>query len=646
MKLVRTIGTGWRLLRHLGPGWALFRLRYAVRRRAGWLEKAAPTGGWPQVRPARRPRIFPAPAGIGGGCLEEARDLAAGTFRLFSFHRVAAGIPPDWHRNQLSGERAEAARHWSRLGDFAFGDIKAVWELSRFAWAFALARAYAKSGDEQHAELFWRLFADWMARNPPNQGANWMCGQEATFRLMAATFAVDVMAEARASTAARQADFAAFVVATGRRIAANLDYALSQSNNHGISEAVGLVTAALLVPEDPKAESWRRRGVRALERQLAELVYADGAFAQHSATYHRVLVHDLLWYAAVMRAFGRPVSGPIRDAALKAVRFVGSLMTAETGSVPLYGASDGANILPLADADYGDFRPLVQAGHAVFAGRKSLAPGPWDELADWMAGTDAAQAGLAAQSAGNGPEGCDRRVHHGEGGCLVWRHGASRLFLRCPSSFRHRPGHADLLHVDLEWRGVPVAIDAGTYSYNACGPAGGDLKEAAVHNTVTFDGKEPMEKLGRFLYLPWPSGWSGWIGAHRFAAEHDGWQRIGCRHARSVEAEGDDAFVVTDDLAAATESLARVHWLLPDWPYRWNPGESGLVLETPRGAIVIEWDFPGAAAEVVRGAAGSHRGWCAPCYFHRQPALSLSIAVRCAGRIRGRTRFAPAAKVA
>ena len=321
-------------------------------------------------------------------------------------------------------------------------------------------------------------------------------------------------------------------------------------------------------------------------------------------------------------------------------------MNVETGTVPLYGASDGANILPLADADYGDFRPSVQAGHTVFAGRKALTPGPWDELADWLAGAVAAKNGLAATSAGNGQQNGGGRVHHGDGGSLVWRHGASRLFFRCPSLFRHRPGHADLLHVDLEWRGVPVVIDPGTYSYNASGPVGGDLKEAAVHNTVTFDGKEPMEKLGRFLYLPWPSGRSGWIGANRFRAEHDGWWRIGCRHIRNVEAAGDDGFVITDELAAAAESVARVHWLLPDLPYRLNRDESCLVLETSRGEIAIQWDFPGALVEVVRGSADSNRGWCAPCYFLRQPALSLSLAVRYSGSVRGWTRFMPAAKVA
>ncbi len=637
---VNGIKTACRLLRHLGPGWVLFRLRYALSRRWGLLARATPLTGWPEVKCGPLPRIFKVPEDIGSGCLKEAAEIDGGVFRLFSFHRLRVGFPPDWHRNQISGEQADASAHWSQLSDFAFGDIKAVWELSRFSWAFALARAYAKTRDECHAELFWRLFDDWMALNPPNRGVNWMCGQEASFRLMAATFAVDVMEGSRASTAGRKQAFAAFVVVTGQRIAANIDYALSQSNNHGISEAVGLVTAALVVPDHPGAKYWLGHGIEALDRQVADLVYADGAFSQHSATYHRVLIHDLLWFATIMRSFGQPVSERVHDEGLKTVRFIHSLMTARTGAVPLYGASDGANILPLADSDYGDFRPVVQAGYVVFGGYKVLGSGPWDELSEWLSETpnihDAAAAPIASASMFQ-----DTKVHHPDGGCLIWRNGGSRLFLRCPTKFRHRPSHADLLHVDIEWQGMPVVMDAGTYSYNAKGPINWDLKSAAVHNTVTFNGMEPMEKLGRFLYLPWPSGRSGWDGDTRFTAEHNGWQRIGCRHVRSIEALENDIFLIIDQLTSTAKSTARIHWLLPDFPYRFNKRESWLVLEGSSSEITIHWSYPLCRAEVIRADLATDRGWCGLHYSQRRPALSLSIETQFSETITGWTKISP-----
>lgn len=637
--ILNGIKTGYRLLRYLGPGWVLFRLRYALRRKWGLLARATPLTGWPEAEYRPLPRIFKVPASIGSGCLEESEGIASGVFRLFSFHRLAVGSPPNWHRNQMSGELGDATAHWTRLGDFAFGDIKAIWELSRFSWAFALARAYAKTGDERHAELFWSIFNDWMVRNPPNRGVNWMCGQEASFRLMAATFAVDVMVEARASTTERKQAFAAFVLVTGQRIAANIDYSLSQSNNHGISEAVGLVTAALIVPCHPSARNWLEQGIDALDQQVADLVYLDGAFSQHSATYHRVLIHDLLWFTTIMRSFGQPVNERILDAAFKAVCFIQSLMTVGTGAVPLYGASDGANILPLADADYSDFRPVVQAGHVVFGRCKVLGSGPWNELSDWLSGTLKATRGVPAVPIVFNSMVEDPRLHHPDGGCMIWRHGGSRLFFRCPTKFRHRPSHADFLHVDIEWQGMPVTIDAGTYSYNTKGPIAWDMSSAAVHNTLTFNGLEPMDKTGRFLYLPWPSGRSGWEGANRFRAEHDGWKRIGCRHVRSIETSENEGFLITDEWTATKQSIIRIHWLLPDLPYVLNKDKSCLVLKGANYNFQLEWDFPGAFVELIRAAEATNCGWQSQHYYNSHPALSLNFNIPSSDRTRGWTRF-------
>lgn len=625
------------LLKYLGPRWAFFRLRYALRRKSGGLVRRSPRIGWSRISAAVNvpgPRLFALSSAIGEACVVEADEILNDRFRLFSFHRVDAGAHPDWSRNSLTGERAPADRHWSELGDFAFGDIKGIWELSRFPWAFALGRAFARTRDERYAERFWSLFEDWLDANPPNTGANWMCGQEATFRLMAAKFARDACADAAATTEARVARFHSFVFATGQRIAANLDYALSQSNNHGVSEAIGLITAGILLPSEPESGGWRRRGEAALQSQLAELLYRDGAFSQHSANYHRVLLHDLTWAAVVLRATGEPPPAWLGDAGRRAVAFLEVLMNPDTGRVPLYGANDGANVLPLADCDYLDFRPVMHAAHVIFHGVRGLSPGPWDEAGRWLT------SGIEGRKE-DGSQTTEARHHFPNGGVLVWRHCDMKLFLRCPTKFRHRPAQADLLHVDLEWRGQPIAIDAGTYSYNAPGPFTGALKEAALHNTVTFDGGEPMEKAGRFLFLPWPTGQAGWEG-DIFAASHDGWSRICARHWRRVRATA-DGFEVEDCLSGTGRLHARLHWLIADQEYVMDGANSTLRLSTAAGPVTMKWSAPaGFSVTLVRAAPESNRGWWSPYYGHVTPAISLAIEFDFEGEVRVTTNFAPA----
>ena len=71
------------------------------------------------------------------------------------------------------------------------------------------------------------------------------------------------------------------------------------------------------------------------------------------------------------------------------------------------------------------------------------------------------------------------------------------------AQFTSRPSHADQLHLDLWWRGLNIARDAGTYLYNAPAPWDNSLTTTLVHNTVTINGRDQMTRAGRFLYLDW-----------------------------------------------------------------------------------------------------------------------------------------------
>jgi hypothetical protein len=570
--------------------------------------------------------------------LGEAAAILEGRFRLFSWHEVAAGFPPDWHWNPLTGESAPLDRHWSELGDFAFGDIKNIWELSRFPWAFVLARAYARTHDERFAGAFWALFEDWMAKNPPNAGVNWKCGQEATFRLMAAIFAVEVMSEATATNAVRREQFGRFVHQTGSRIAGNLTSALSQKNNHGVSECVGLITAALLLPEAPESRQWQARGRRELEAQVEELVYADGSFAQHSLIYHRLVVDVLSWVVCRLRRAGQTPPDRVIGALDRATRFLATITDPVTGGAPLFGANDGANVLPLADGEFPDLRASLQAGTALARGELLLAPGPWDEAVGWLVDNGA---NLRRGPQPEPPE----HWHAPEGGYFQWTSGDSRLFLRCPTAFRHRPSQADLLHVDVWWRGRNIVRDAGSFSYNTSGPFAGALQGTAVHNTVGVDGRDQMQKGGRFLYLPWPHGTVSVDGAtRRVAASHDGYRRLGVTHVRTIALEGTGGWRVSDRMCGRKRHVYRLHWLLADGGYEFDVGERRLAVRYPEGIFELRWDCsaPSAKTTLVRADPVSSRGWIAPCYQAAEPALSLAVEVAAEGEVWFETVLKPA----
>jgi hypothetical protein len=633
--LTNKIQAGFQLWRHLGPGWLLYRAGYALRRKSGFLRRAAPAVAWDQV-PAPALRLSPPsraarPAASGAACAADAEAILRGEFRLFSDRIVSAGLPPDWHRNQLTGEQVPGQRHWTDLGDFNFGDIKGVWELSRFPWAFPLARVHARTGDARCVTAFWQLFADWCRHNPPNLGPNWMCGQEATFRLMAVVFAAENMGVPEEHRRA----LARFVVATGRRIAANLNYALSQKNNHGVSECVGLITVALLVPEHSGSAGWLARGFLELEAQLDELVYEDGGFAQHSLIYHRVLLHDLCWCRHRLALAGGEIAAWLDTAGKRAAKYLMALMDPATGLAPLYGANDGTNLLPLSDGEFLDLRPVVQMASAVFCGELPLPAGPWDEAAARLVPDLNSLPRVPWPTA-------PARWHAPVAGCYQVVQGHGRLFLRCPTVFRHRPSQADMLHADIWHKGRPIAMDGGSFSYNSTERFAG-LGAARHHNGLTVDGAEPVRKFSRFLYLPWPAGEIEETEEGIFRARHDGYAERGIRWTREVKRHpSGSGFVVHDKVQGAAGHRLLWHWRLADGPWQKSGGLDCLEVRAHELNYRIGWTgLANGQSRLLRADETTTYGWWSPYYASARPCAALLLEAEPNGDVELVTEFRP-----
>jgi len=514
------------------------------------------------------------------------------------------------------------------LSDFGFGDIKLIWELNRFSFVYPLVRAYWRTGDEQYPEVFWKLVADWQAGNQPQAGVNWKCGQEISFRVMAWCFGLYGFLHARATSAARLVELARLMAVSGYRIEANIDYALSQKNNHGISEAMGLWTIGLLFPEFKRASHWLELGRELLERQAEELIYEDGAFSQHSMNYQRVMLHDFIWALRLGELNGKPFSSHLMGRVAKAVSFLYQLQDNATGRLPNFGHNDGALVLPLSNCDYRDYRPLLQAGHYLCHRTRLYPEGPWDEEILWMFGPEALQAPQAQTE--------KRNLQAHSGGYYSLRGEESFALVHC-GSYRHRPGQADMLHVDLWWRGQNIALDAGTYSYNAPDPWNNSLAHTSYHNTVAVDGLDQMDRVGKFLWLPWLHGklicfdHGGPEICKHWEGEHDGYLRLKnpVSHRRAILQLPHDKWLILDKLQATGKHNYRLHWLLSDAPYVWDETRSLLALQTAGGPFFLR---VGAAAEpweasLVREDSTSARGWHSPYYNYREPALSLALSV-------------------
>ncbi len=606
-------------LRQLGARSLLLYGWYQFKLRSGLLRLQTPTGRTNSkqkndlvklISPTSKDKINSLLGDSAKELFRQADEILDGKVRLF-------GGEPRKLELTVQGE----LRHWtayhSQMPDGQ--DIKPIWEEGRFGWATVLARAYWLSGDERYAESFWQNTQEFIAANPPNLGPHWSSGQEVALRLISWAFCFSLLAEAKASSPERKRLLAQSVVAHAERIPPTLNYALAQNNNHLLSEAMGLCTAAALIPSHPKAKQWRKLGTNHFLEGIEGQIHEDGSYAQHSNNYHRLMLQLGTWAQKILKEL--PISTVVKLA--RATDWQLTIVDRNTGRAPNLGPNDGAYILPLSILPFEDYRPALQAASLVFRRDAALPIGIWDEMNLWL--------GVNPTSFLRGPDFGPVRVEGKE----------SWAYFRM-AQFKERPGHADQLQVDLWWRELNIAQDAGSYLYTAPAPWDNALSGGRAHNAVMVNGRESMTKAGRFLWLDWAQaklvdeerGGDGQLV--RVLAEHDGYQRLRVDYRRQVAAEA-NRWVITDRLTprgAAKKIVARLHWLLPDWD--WQIENEVLRLQSPHGVVELDLDVSVGdeyqiqlirAGELVHGEgiADPILGWVSSTYGVKNPALSFVV---------------------
>ncbi len=604
-------------IRDLGPAKLWLFALYQVGLRSGHYRRMTPSSRDPyNVTPELPPYSrFPQ---VSLSQIEQARS--AGDEICRGYVRLFGGEPVPLNLNM-----GASSQHWTLLERIPpETDIKLIWEPARFGWAVTLARAYAYSGDPVYAETFWEKTLKFLSAHPPNLGRHWQSAQEVAIRLMVWVFCDRVLANAPSSIVEHRQQLWQAIAEHAARIPSTLVYARAQNNNHLLAEAAGLYTAGIYLPSHPQAKQWRKLGWHWLNKGFQDQITEFGTYVQHSVNYHRLMLQLAVYVDHLRREVG-DVNWPEQTLArlAAATRWLWALTDSENGKAPNLGANDGAYLFPLSAQPWEDYRPVVSAAGRAFLGQEIYDKKPLTEMAAWFNLSEYSAEDLTQ------PQTTDiLRVESGQG----------RGYLRA-AQFFDRPSHADQLHVDLWWRGVNVALDPGTYQYNAAPPWDNALVSSMVHNIVVVDRQEQMSPVGRFLWLDWAQsevlahevnqeGHLAWV-----SAEHNGYRKLGVFHQRKLSAIA-RGWLVNDTIRPmgkpeGNEHEVQVRWLLPDWDWTFDSQDS-LHLVGPDFSLQLK--IEGAESFTLIRAGESLYGkiipeptwgWWSPTYGVKVPALLL-----------------------
>src|SRR6185437_2364610 len=374
--MIERIKNSLNLLRNMGWRYTKFRIKHELLSRTGILKKKFP------INPSFKQYIsleqwktksgnfffenresLSFPKNPTSEIKERFQNLKEGKFIFFNSALFDIGKNYDWVTNPDTGYKYDVKTHWTKIADYSkeAGDIKYVWEKSRFSYLYDIIR-YDYHFNEDCAPFVFSEILSWIDANPINCGPNYRCSQETSLRVLNWTFALHYYRNSSSLTedVFNKIQFAIYWQMD--HVFKNINFSrIAVRNNHAITETLTLYLAGLLYPQFPGAQKWKQKGKAWFEQEIAYQVYEDGTFLQFSMNYHRVVVQLLTWAIVLAEKNNESFSAIVYDRAKKSVQFLRTCMVDENGYLPNYGANDGALFFRLNEAAYRDYRPSIDA---------------------------------------------------------------------------------------------------------------------------------------------------------------------------------------------------------------------------------------------------------------------------------------------
>lgn len=608
----------------MGFRYMLFRIWFEIQRRTGWLKIRFPkhnrklesvslqnwrnqqvqffTPNFELIRKLRSEQDFTA-------LQRRVEAMHNDEFQYFSCQQFHV---PDWHTNPVTGFTYDKNQHWSGIPDFSqqAGDIKYVWEKSRFTFLYDLIRHDLHFGEDQSQMVFDKI-ESWIDSNPVNCGPNWKCGQEISLRVLNWTFALHYYKRSYYLTEFLFAKIANSIYQQMNHVAGNIQLSrIAVRNNHAITETLGLYLTGLLFRFFPESKHWKENGKIWFEEEVEYQIDEFGAFLQFSMNYHRVVVQLLTSAIKLAELNGESWNKIVYDRAHKSLKFLQNFQDNKTGWLPNYGNNDGALFFPLTECHFRDYRPQLAALANVLHVDLDYEPGNWEEESFWL-GVSGRGQGVEGYAVAHAP----RPLPISHSGYYAFRDSESFTFIRS-GNYKHRPFQADNLHIDIWVNGENILRDAGSFSYHTDNNTSRYFMGTASHNTVMLGDSDQMKKGPGFIWFNWIEKSEGAWNIYEeksdvvFDGYFEGFEHLGSGiiHRRRV-----------------TKKLGVLRWMVEDWIENLPPGMDMSQLWHPSESFLDRFtmkSFAGNEREIVPVISS---GWYAESYGQKTECQQITF---------------------
>lgn len=429
--------------------------------------------------------------------IERANKICEHVFNLLGSADTYLGTDIQWNKDFKSGFvwRNKFYKDIKIVDLDNNADVKIPWELSRFQHVPTLGKAYILTNNSKYALEFMNQIMDWIKKNPIEMSVNWTCSMDVAIRACNWITGYYFFKDSPEIEQEFWNKLNKSLYLHGRFIMNNLENKGSITNNHYLSNVVGLVWLGLYfkgckfksrrIKDNP--DVWFKFGLSELEKEMRVQVNEEGTDFEASTSYH-CLVTEMLLYTLLFCSRNNIFFSKEYLRKLEAMIDYIMNVSKPNGLIPLIGDMDSGRFIILADYGFEekrDFRHLLWvAGEYFNNNRFKYYGGDKKEEAIWCF-KDISEPYVEKEEL--------KSKAYSQSGFYILRNKQVHLVIRCgENSMRGHGGHShnDQLSFELNVNGRDFIIDPGNYAYTSDYKMRNAFRSTKYHNTLQIGNKE------------------------------------------------------------------------------------------------------------------------------------------------------------
>ena len=262
-------------------------------------------------------------------------------------------------------------------------DIEWAWFFNRHDYFVPLTQAYLRTRDNRYADYIFSTLDDWLTQHPaPGRltfSPAWRSLEAARRILNSWTIVYLQLGTHPAFTPELRARFLESIHAHGEQLRHHHAF----YGNHVITEMLALAQLSLVFPPTPESAEWLDYSLARLRREFDAQIYPDGAHAELSAHYQRIVAATCFHLSTLLTTAGRAdLAASWQPQVNQLLGYFTAVMKPD-GTLPLNNDSDIGSPLDLLRTPHTDAtsltadhasRWLPYAGQAIFRGNDADTP--------------------------------------------------------------------------------------------------------------------------------------------------------------------------------------------------------------------------------------------------------------------------------